>query len=174
MFNNVLINQIQLSEVDIVIDTFRNAVKNPKNLLVEVPFPSSCTRKGIQTKNIFILNDFKPILKLLQEIRNILTQSIGQRLEYYWAHMIEYEEGGWQELHTHAPREDVSFILYLTDNDDGQTYFKINTDDGLDYELHTFPKKGKLVYFDAVYDHGAKVTKTNKMVLVGGLRFMKN
>ena len=34
MFNNVLINQIHLSEVDIVIDTFRNAVKNPKNLLV--------------------------------------------------------------------------------------------------------------------------------------------
>ena len=107
-------------------------------------------------------------------LQNILTQSIGQRMEYYWAHMIEYEEGGWQTEHHHAPREDVSFILYLTDNDDGQTYFKINTDDGLDYELHTFPKKGKLVYFDAVYDHGAKVTKTNKMVLVGGLRFMKN
>ena len=170
MFNDVLINQIQLSEVNIVIDTFRNAVKNPNNILKEY----SRTRKGIQTKNIFILNDFKPILKLLQDIRNILTQSIGQRMEYYWAHMIEYEEGGWQAEHHHAPKEDVSFILYLTDNDDGQTYFKINTDDGLDYELHTFPKKGKLVYFDAVYDHGAKVTKTNKMVLVGGLRFMKN
>ena len=170
MFDGVLINQIQLSEVNIVIDTFRNAVKNPNNILKEY----SCTRKGIQTKNIFILNDFKPILKLLQEIRNILTQSIGQRMEYYWAHMIEYEEGGSQTEHHHAPKEDVSFILYLTDNDDGQTYFKINTDDGLDYELHTFPKKGKLVYFDAVYDHGAKVTKTNKMVLVGGLRFIKN
>ena len=170
MFNDVLINQIQLSEVNIVIDTFRNAVKNPNNILKEY----SRTRKGIQTKNIFILNDFKPILKLLQDIRNILTQSIGQRMEYYWAHMIEYEEGGWQAEHHHAPKEDVSFILYLTDNDDGQTYFKINTDDGLDYELHTFPKKGKLVYFDAVYDHGAKVTKTNKMVLVGGLRFLKN
>tara|TARA_E500000331_G_scaffold206623_1_gene198171 strand:- start:901 stop:1413 length:513 start_codon:yes stop_codon:yes gene_type:complete len=169
MFNDVLINQLQLSEVNIVIDTFRKSEKNPKNFEDDV----SCTRNGIQTKNIFILNDFKPILELLQDIRNVLTKSIGQRMEYYWAHMIEYEEGGWQGLHHHAPREDVSFILYLTDNDDGQTYFNIDKGDGLQYQIHTFPKKGKLVYFDAVYDHGAKVTKTNKMVLVGGLRFMK-
>ncbi len=163
------INQFMVPEVNIVIDTFRKALKNPKNFEDDV----SCTRNGIQTKNIFILNDFKPILQLLQDIRNSLTESVGRKMEYYWAHMIEYEEGGWQAMHHHAPQEDISFILYLTNNDDGQTYFKIDHGDGLDYEVHTFPKKGKLVFFDANYDHGAKVTKTNKMILVGGLRFMK-
>ena len=164
------INQLMVPEVNIVIDTFRKALENPKNFIHD---DNTCTIKGIQTKNIFRSNDFKPILKLLQDIRNNLTEAVGQRMEYYWAHMIEYEEGGWQAIHHHAPREDVSFILYLTDNDDGQTYFKIDNGDGLDYEVHIFPKKGKLVFFDANYEHGAKVTTTNKMVLVGGLRFME-
>ena len=162
------IDQFMVSDVDVIIDTFRRSLKNPKNFEDD---GRSCTRKGIQTLDIFRLDDFKPILNLLQDITKNISDKIDDSLECVCAHMIEYEGGGWQAIHHHGG-EDVSFILYLTDNDDGQTYFKIDTGDGLDYELHTFPKKGKLVFFDSVYYHGAKSTTTNKMVLVGGLKFV--
>ena len=169
MFDDVLIDQYQLYDVDIIIDTFRRVSKNPKNLIHD---DNTCTRNGIQTENIFQLNDFKPILSILQDIRRYISKAVDSPLDYYWAHMIEYQDNGWQRLHHHAPREDVSFILYLTDNDDGQTFFKIDND-GLEYQIHVYPKKGKLVFFDAKYDHGAKLTTGNKMVLVGGLRYSK-
>ena len=50
-----------------------------------------------------------------KDIRNHLTEVVGRKMKYYWAHMIEYEEGGWQAIHHHAPRQPRLSCPYLRD-----------------------------------------------------------
>jgi hypothetical protein len=88
-------------------------------------------------------------------------------LEIDWLHFIEYFGGGEQMGHTHVNNEDYSFILYLNDCSDGATIF-YGPDPSIS-PLEVLPKKGKLVIFPSYIYHKAKVTNSNKKILVGSL-----
>ena len=192
----MLIDQIMISD-DIVNDVtkvFDEVKHKPEN----VYDGKNCTRYGLQTKNIIQLEDFQPLKESLLKIKSSIEQQLNTPLQYYAAHFIEYETGGYQALHDHGRnnQEDISYILYLSDsvwtqeklkprppdaeqlqldiNSDGQTYFEMeNFDDRrLSYQIHTFPQVGKLVFFESSIMHGAHETRNMKKVLVGGLKFV--
>ena len=66
------------------------------------------------------------------------------------------------------PRPPDAEQLQLDINSDGQTYFEMENfeDRRLSYQIHTFPKVGKLVFFESSIMHGAHETRNMKKVLV--------
>ena len=101
------------------------------------------TVNGFQTPNIS--NDVSIKIKK-QLLKNIFKPSDISHL-----HLIRYNKGGRQELHTHS-NEVYSFILYL------------------DRTIFEKPKKGKIIFFNAKIPHKAKISYKNKRVLVGALK----
>jgi|TARA_R110000782_G_scaffold37539_3_gene88804 hypothetical protein len=113
------------------------------------------TVNGFQTPNIS--NDVSIKIKK-QLLKNIFKPSDISHL-----HLIRYNKGGRQELHTHS-NEVYSFILYLNDSD-GDTVFLFE-----DRTIFEKPKKGKIIFFNAKIPHKAKISYKNKRVLVGALK----
>jgi len=124
-----------------------------------IPYHTSCTKGGFQTKNI--MNDAS-IEDILHKILNYLPYP--NDYQYRWFHMIDYEQGGSQEAHHHARTENYSYVLYLTScNHGGETCFK------LDQEIQIKPKKNTLIFFPSTILHWGNTTIDHKKVAVGAL-----
>ncbi len=128
------------------------------------------TVNGFQTNNILALNENDVIMKL-----NLLKEKIEKKCKckfiYHWAHLIEYENDGHQELHNHDQNEDFSLIIYLNSCSDGVTEFLLN-DKRKSYVRYP-PEKGRCIMFlSSIYHRGLPTTQ-NKKVLVLGLKFNK-
>ena len=132
---------------------------------------STCTKNGIQTKNLLTLND-KQFLSNLDELREYLEKKIKFKLKYHWVHMIEYEPGGSQDLHSHEDLEDFSVILYLNDCIDGNTCFILNNK--REVIISVTPQKNKGVIFSSLVNHYAEECSNNKKVLVCGFKINGN
>lgn len=134
-----------------------------------IPVERTETVNGVQTPNILTLHD-PAVDEHLAGIKRLLEQGTSIRFAYHWAHLIDYDIGGYQRVHDHAQNEDYSFILYLNSSRAGQTTFLLNPDPDLRLALSVSPTKNNLVLFLAQMRHEGKPVIGGKQVLVGGLR----
>ena len=154
-------------------DNFIDFFSNKINYYKEISFSvnDTTTVNGFQTDNIFQLNENDVIEKL-----NFLKQKIENKCKckfiYHWAHLIEYEKGGYQELHNHNENEDFSLIVYLNSCSDGLTEFVLNDKREIDFRY--IPKKGECIMFLSSIFHRGLPTTQHKKVLVLGLKFNKD
>ena len=124
-----------------------------------LPPNSTCTINGFQTDNLC----YEPYIK--DELEKLLEYLPNKDLKYRWFHMINYKNHGYQDAHEHSKTEDYSYILYLTDcNEGGETLF-INGEESVAIK----PEKNKLVFFPANLWHKGNPTIDNKKVAVGAL-----
>ena len=150
------------------IDFFSNKINYYKEISFSVN--DTTTVNGFQTGNILQLDENDVIQKL-----NFLKQKIENKCKckfiYHWAHLIEYENDGHQELHSHDQNEDFSLIIYLNSCSDGVTEFLLN-EKRKSYVRYP-PEKGRCIMFlSSIYHRGLPTTQ-NKKVLVLGLKFNK-
>jgi len=150
------------------IDFFSNKINYYKEISFSVN--DTTTVNGFQTGNILQLDENDVIQKL-----NFLKQKIENKCKckfiYHWAHLIQYENDGHQELHNHDQNEDFSLIIYLNSCSDGVTEFLLN-EKRKSYVRYP-PEKGRCIMFlSSIYHRGLPTTQ-NKKVLVLGLNFNK-
>lgn len=107
------------------------------------------------TDDLFIKN----INLILEECQKYLPDQV----DYFYMHMIDYQNGGDMLIHKHDHNEDYSFILYLNDCDDGYTVLY------LDRPIRIKPEQGKMLIFSSDVYHSATFSK-DKKILVGGLK----
>ena len=151
-----------------IIDFFSNKINYYKEISFSVN--DTTTVNGFQTGNILQLDENDVIQKL-----NFLKQKIENKCKckfiYHWAHLIQYENDGHQELHNHDQNEDFSLIIYLNSCSDGVTEFLLN-EKRKSYVRYP-PEKGRCIMFlSSIYHRGLPTTQ-NKKVLVLGLNFNK-
>ena len=150
------------------IDFFSNKINYYKEISFSVN--DTTTVNGFQTGNILQLDENDVIQKL-----NFLKQKIENKCKckfiYHWAHLIQYENDGHQELHNHDQNEDFSLIIYLNSCSDGVTELLLN-EKRKSYVRYP-PEKGRCIMFlSSIYHRGLPTTQ-NKKVLVLGLKFNK-
>lgn len=122
--------------------------------------------------NCFASNNLLDLLKDDLFVKNInfvledCQNYIPDKVEYFYMHMIDYQNGGDMLIHKHDHNEDYSFILYLNDCDDGYTTLY------LDKPVRIKPEKAKILIFSSDVYHSATFSK-NKKILVGGLKINK-
>ena len=123
---------------------------------------SSCTINGFQTNNISEIPDMQNTLN------DILEYLPVKNLKYRWFHLIDYDKNGHQNRHDHKRTEDFSFILYLTDCENGGETIFYEKEDIVTIK----PKKNKLVFFNADLWHKGNATIDHKKVAVGALKYI--
>lgn len=121
---------------------------------------------GFQTGNLLGLSAV--IDKPMYDIINKINNKIEHKLHPTWIHYIEYNNG-YQQEHTHENNEDVSFILYMSD-DPGMTEIILNPARGK--TVYVKAKRGRLVVFNSTFKH--KANRSDKKIFVGGLRINDN
>ena len=95
---------------------------------------------------------------------SLCQRELNLNLEYFYIHMVNYENGGNMKIHQHIHNEDYSFILYLNSCTDGNTILH------LDNKTHkVIPVKNKVLLFPSNIPHSAEYSNSKK-VLVGGLK----
>jgi len=130
---------------------------------------SSATMNGIQTRNILQFSE-KEVLSELNWLKSKLQRKCKTKFEYHWAHIIEYEYGGYQLPHTHDHNEDFSVVLYLNTCKTGETIFTLNEKRNVIKKV--FPEKKKAIMFHSSISHRANSSLENKRVLVFGLKLV--
>jgi hypothetical protein len=130
-----------------------------KNNNIGIELNSCCTINGFQTNNI------NEVPCMQNTLNNILEYLPVKDLKYRWFHLIDYDKNGSQNAHDHKKTEDFSYILYLTDCENGgETMFYE------DKNITTIkPQKNKLIFFDANLWHEGNATIDHKKVAVGAL-----
>ena len=124
------------------------------------------TINGKQTKNLLASTD-KDLHQFLLNFSETFGHLAECKFDLAWAHMIEYDSGGWQAVHTHEHQEDFSVIIYLNDCEDGNTIFILNQD--RDVRVTHKPIKGQGTIFLSNIAHYAENCTSNKRVFVCGL-----
>ena len=152
---------------DNFIDFFDNKIKIYEDNNYTVGENETATINGAQTNNILELNDDEVNEKLNLLLRVIENKS-KCKFTYQWAHLIRYNEEGYQDIHNHDHNEDVSLLIYLNTCLDGKTEFLINQKRKI--KFYRNPEKGKCVMFLSSIYHRALPSSQNKKVLVLGLR----
>lgn len=85
------------------------------------------------------------------------------RLEYNYLHFIDYTNSGAMSYHSHKHDEDIVFILYLNDCNDGETNFYLRD------IVSLTPKKSQIIIFESYIEHSSSFS-SKKQILVGGLK----
>jgi hypothetical protein len=151
---------IYITEVDdYVTDNLILKLDELKNKNDGIPYNSISTKGGFQTNNLY--ND----VSIKDTLRKILSYlPYPNDYQYKLFHMIDYDQGGFQEPHHHARTEDYSYVLYLLScNYGGETSFMLG------HEIQIKPKKNTLIFFPSPIIHWGKTTIDHKKVAVGGL-----
>ena len=117
----------------------------------------TCSMNAYQTPNILYFNVFRDAAQLL-----LPYIPYNLKLELFHIHLINYYNGGYQKAHDHKKTEDFSFILYLSDSNDGHTCF--------DKNIKIKPEKGKIIFFESDILHWAEANSGDKKLAVGALK----
>tara|TARA_R100001015_G_C4612436_1_gene167962 strand:+ start:957 stop:1418 length:462 start_codon:yes stop_codon:yes gene_type:complete len=118
----------------------------------------TCTKNGYQTKNIISLFK-KSLIKRMVKYKNFHEH-------VFHIHYIEYNEGGYQELHSHETTEDFSFIIYLNNSDGNTKFYEVLKGQP---PVIVKPEEGKIVIFSSHFGHEASISNKNKKILVGAI-----
>jgi len=149
-----------------------------KNKLSENPNITFFKSQGYQSDNLLIIED-SDIMEFAMMIRYHLAKSFGldqEDLCFAFLHFLDYGEQGFMEEHDHKDKEDLTFLLYLNDCDDGATVFYLNHANESSRnrsEIKIFPKKGKIAVFNATIPHRSEITTNSKKIFAGGLFYSR-
>lgn len=125
---------------------------------------SSLSGRCFYTLNLLDYLDTQIFYNYIDKLRLLCENILNLKLKYFYVHMIDYENGGKMNVHTHNHNEDYSFILYLNSCNDGETI--LYTTKG---EYKVTPKRNKVLLFSSNIPHSAAYS-SSKRVLVGGLK----
>lgn len=125
---------------------------------------SSLIGNCFYTLNLLDYIDSEIFYNYIDKLRLLCEDFLNTKLEYFYVHMINYENGGKMDVHKHDHNEDYSFIFYLNSCDDGETI--LHTNEG---QYKITPEKNKILLFPSSIPHSAAYSKS-KRVFVGGLR----
>ena len=141
-------------------------------------YPKNCFKgDGFQTGNILEWQDdeYQHFLKneCSELIADIFEVDYDYKVDFFFHHMLEYDEGTSMTLHTHDHNEDFVIFIYLNDCNDGQTVFYLNDKKDEFKERTTVvvkPTKNMGVVFHAGIAHEGLPTYEHKKVFVCGIR----
>lgn len=158
------ISDVLIDHLYHVLDQFKSTNEN------EDP-EYTCTINGFQTTNTVkkIDNDlfFREMSPIISDYLRIYYEN--QLLQYSCCidhvHIIEYRSGGKQLKHNHAATEDHSFIIYMNDSN-GATRIYSDAD-----PVDVSCTRGKIVIFNAAFEHEGLDCLDKKVVAVGAIRF---
>jgi hypothetical protein len=141
-----------------------------KNIINFDSVSDTCTKNGYQTINVIKNTNQNYLDEIVYYCETYLNEYYGENLSFFefyidHLHIIKYNPGGYQIGHTHSCIEDHSFILYLNDSD-GITRFYVDKN-----FIDIVPQKNKIVFFDSSVYHEGLVCSSEKIVLVGSIRF---
>jgi hypothetical protein len=127
---------------------------------------STTTRGGIQTVNIinYINKDFLKYLKekyIFPCIEELKPYYSIDDLHFNHIHFIQYQKGGTQLLHDHKCCEDWGFLLFLNDDEGGET---VLYDGGQVYKNSV--NKGKFIIMPSWMKHEGLEVKNNKKIFL--------
>ena len=125
---------------------------------------SSLNGDCFYTLNLLDYIDAKIFYNYIDKVKLLCENVLNLKLKYFYIHMIDYQNGGKMNVHTHNHNEDYSFILYLNSCTDGETILYI---DNIPHKI--IPEKNKVLLFSSHIPHSAAYSES-KRVLVGGLR----
>jgi hypothetical protein len=115
------------------------------------------------SNNLLNLIDDHSFVKNINFILEECQKHIPNKVEYFYIHMIDYENGGDMLIHKHDHNEDYSFVFYLNDCVDGYTTLY------LDKPIRVMPEEGKILIFSSNIYHSSTFSKKKK-IFVGGLK----
>lgn len=118
----------------------------------------SCCVNGYHSGNILI---FKSTHELVKEI---IGEIPYEDCILHHVHLIHFYESGYEKAHDHQATEDFSFILYLSNSEDGNTCFQLEKET---YKVK--PEKGKIIFFPSNIWHWGEPSSGNKKIAVGAL-----
>ena len=125
---------------------------------------SSLSGNCFYTLNLLNHIDSKIFYNYIGKVKLSCEDVLNLKLKYFYIHMINYENGGKMNIHTHDHNEDYSFILYLNSCNDGETILHTTNE----YYKVT-PERNKVLLFPSNIPHSAAYSES-KRVLIGGLR----
>lgn len=125
---------------------------------------SSLSGDCFYTLNLLEHIDSEIFYNYIDKLCLLCEDFLSRRLKYFYVHMINYENGGKMNVHTHDHNEDYSFILYLNSCNDGETI--LHTTKG---HYKVTPERNKVLLFPSNIPHSAAYS-VSKRVLVGGLK----
>lgn len=129
---------------------------------------------GYQTSNLLHWenNEFQSFLKNI--FYNCVSKQLGTNLfSYYWAHYLEYENGGSMDIHKHWHNEDFVLFIYLSTCSTGHTVFYLNDYNKEHMErtcVRIPPVKGTGACFSSLLAHEGEFTYESKKIFVVGIR----
>tara|TARA_R100001460_G_scaffold15504_2_gene34165 strand:+ start:1668 stop:2141 length:474 start_codon:yes stop_codon:yes gene_type:complete len=150
---------------DNTVDKFLQTLEMFKNLRPDLNSSlrsDSCCINGYHTGNIL---NFKSTHEVCGEILNKIPY---EDCILHHVHLIHFYQSGYEEAHDHKNTEDFSFILYLSDSEDGNTCFKFGKDI---YKVK--PERGKIIFFASDIWHWGEPSSGNKKIAVGALSKIK-
>ena len=125
---------------------------------------SSLSGNCFYTLNLLDYMDSKIFYNYIDKVKLLCEDILNLKLKYFYIHMIDYQNGGKMNIHTHNHNEDYSFILYLNSCNDGETILHIDNN-----QHEVIPEKNKVLLFSSHIPHSSAYSEF-KRVLVGGLR----
>jgi hypothetical protein len=153
----VLENKIEENIVDKFLHTL-DVFKDLRPDLNRSLLPNHSCVNGYHTGNIL---KFNFTVKMVNEILDKIPY--GDTVLHH-VHLIHFYESGYEKAHDHKQTEDFSFILYLSNSEDGHTCFKLKE------ELYKVkPEKGKIIFFPSDIWHWGEPSSGNKKIAVGAL-----
>lgn len=145
-----------------------------KNKLSENNNNTCFKSQGYQSGNLLDLGD-PDILEFSALMRFHLAQNLGidqEGLDFVFLHFLDYGQQGRMDEHDHKDKEDLTFLLYLNDCNDGATVFYLNHANEFSKtrsEINVQPRKGKISVFNSTVPHRGDITTSNKKIFAGGL-----
>lgn len=131
---------------------------------------------GYETSNLLTWEDLEYQDFLNNDLLKIISENLGIpecNIEYFWVHILEYQNGGKLDPHKHKQNEDFVIFIYLKTCNTGETVFYLN-DYCLEYKKRTtveiLPKSGTASIFSSLILHEGKFTKESKRIFVAGVR----
>jgi hypothetical protein len=155
-----------------VVDYFNDLLFSceQENYLEDIVASDICTVNGIQSRNV--------ANRITKPIGNEIAKFLNDYVDFYYRnslqhytydidhiHIIKYNSGGFQKIHTHHYFEDHSFIICLN-NSDGKTRFYANKDP-VDIES----KRNKIYAFTSAFFHEGLICNDERRIVVGSIRF---
>lgn len=138
------------------VSSYPDVFKDTKN--------SSLDGNCFYTLNLFDHISTKIFYTYTDNLRLLCENNLNTKLNYFYIHMIDYQNGGKMNIHKHNHNEDYSFILYLNSCNDGETVLCVN-----DTKYTVTPEQNKILLFCSGIPHFAKYSQS-KRILVGGFR----
>ena len=165
--------------LNVKLEEYKKSYPSTDDFLEENAFTNKSKKSGYQTDNMLSWDDIDFINFCKNDLSKIIKSQFDNRIEisYYFIHMLEYENGGSMDYHTHMHNEDYVLFIYLETCKVGDTIFHLNyynEEYAKRTEIKLKPKKCLGAIFSSMVLHKGEYTEENKKIFVVGIRIDTN